>query len=141
MEELRIICEEGLEPVRSTNGAAGYDLKAAHDFTIKPGQSVVVNTGLHIQLPPMHEANVRGRSGMWFKKDITIGQDGTIDEDYTGQIRVKLFNLSSDTAYEFKKFDRIAQMVISKYEILNVVKKEFVDTERSDNGFGHTGMK
>lgn len=138
--ELIIKCEQGLEPIRSTDGAAGYDIKSAHDFTIRPSEMITINTGLAIELPLQHEATVRGRSGMWFNNDIIVGQTGTIDEDYRGEIKVKLFNVGNKT-YTFKKFDRIAQMIIHKYEILNVVKKDFSETSRDSNGFGHTGYE
>ncbi len=98
-------------------------------------------TGVFVQMPEGIEAQVRGRSGLWFKHSITIGQTGTIDSGYTGEISVKLINLSNEFV-RIEKDERIAQIIFAKYENPEFISVEKLDeSDRGNNGFGHTGKK
>jgi dUTP pyrophosphatase len=102
----------------------------------------LVPTGIYIQLPDGYEAQIRPRSGLAAKYGITVtNTPGTIDQDYTGEIKVSLINLSSDN-FVIQPGERIAQMVISKYERIDWDEVATLEeTERGDGGFGSTGMK
>ena len=129
-------------PQYQTEGSSGMDLCAALDNTviIPPFQRVFVPTGIAIELPLGYEAQVRPRSGLSSKHGITlVNCVGTIDSDYRGEIIVPLINLS-DSAYSIQPGERIAQMVISKYERVGVVEvSELNPTHRGIGGFGSTG--
>lgn len=134
-------------PSYSTPGAAGMDLRASIEapLIIQPSERALVPTGIHIQLPQGYEAQIRPRSGLAVKRGVTVlNTPGTIDEDYTGQIQVILINHSTDD-FTILPGDRIAQMVISKYEKIewDTVKtvEDFQETERADGGFGSSGVK
>jgi dUTP pyrophosphatase len=112
------------------------------DVLLKPLQRVLVKTGLFIELAPGYEAQVRPRSGLAFKKGITVlNSPGTIDADYRGEIGVILVNLSDDD-FIITDGERIAQMVISKHEqaIWNEVDS-LENSARGSGGFGSTGVK
>lgn len=118
------------------------DLKAdiLEPVVLKARSSVVIPTNIHIQLPAGYEAQVRGRSGLAFKYDV-ISHVGTIDEDYRGSIGVKLFNLS-DNDFVVKPGERIAQLVVSRYEKVEWEEVSSLDdSERGEGGFGSTGRK
>lgn len=127
-------------PTRANSTDSGMDLYAVEDLWLFPLQSAIVNTGISIQLPPNTEAQIRPRSGLAAKHQITVvNSPGTIDEGYTGEIKVILFNLGVKP-FEIKVGDRIAQMVIApilKPEIELVT--ELNESERGTNGFGSTG--
>ena len=131
-------------PVYETTGSAGMDLRAqlSEPVMLKPLQRALIPTGLFIELPDGYEAQVRPRSGLALKKGVTVlNSPGTIDSDYRGEIKVIMINLSSETTI-INTGERIAQMIISKYE--KVVLKEvdeLNETERGEGGFGHTGVK
>ncbi|MDC3258110.1 MAG: dUTP diphosphatase [Flavobacteriales bacterium] len=131
-------------PQYTTELSAGMDLRANIDvdLLLKPMQRVLVKTGLFIELVPGYEAQVRPRSGLAFKKGITVlNSPGTIDADYRGEIGVILVNLSDDD-FIITDGERIAQMVISKHEqaIWNEVDS-LENSERGSGGFGSTGVK
>ena len=129
-------------PSYATIHSAGLDLKAVltSEVTIKPLERKVVGTGLKIALPEGYEAQVRPRSGLAAKKGITVlNSPGTIDADYRGEIGVILINLSSDN-YVLNPGERIAQLVISKYEKIEWELNQDLDsTERGKKGYGSTG--
>ena len=131
-------------PQYTTELSAGMDLRANIDvdLLLKPMQRVLVKTGLFIELVPGYEAQVRPRSGLAFKKGITVlNSPGTIDADYRGEIGVILVNLS-DEDFIITDGERIAQMVISKHE--QAIWKEvdsLENSERGNGGFGSTGVK
>ena len=131
-------------PNYSTIASAGMDIRANIDnpFTIKPLERTIVKTGLFIEIPVGYEAQVRPRSGLAFKKGITVlNSPGTIDADYRGEIGVILVNLSSEE-FVIEDGERIAQMVISKHEQANWIEVETLEeTERGVEGFGSTGVK
>ena len=130
-------------PKYETLLSAGMDLRASLEspIIIKPFQRLVVKTGLYISLQSGYEAQIRPRSGLALKKGITvINSPGTIDADYRGEIGVILINLS-DSDFEIKSGDRIAQMVIAKHETISwKVVDKLDDSVRGDKGFGSTGV-
>lgn len=131
-------------PQYATALSAGMDLRANLDKPIHlgPMQRYLVPTGLYIALPAGFEAQIRPRSGLALKKGITLlNAPGTIDADYRGEIGVIVMNCS-DTEFVIEDGERIAQMVIARYETVewNAVS-ELDETERGDGGFGHTGHK
>ena len=131
-------------PNYSTNDSAGMDIRANIDnpFTIKPLERTIIKTGLFLELPVGYEAQVRPRSGLAFKKGITVlNSPGTIDADYRGEVGVILVNLSTEE-FVIEDGERIAQMVIAKHEQANWIEVETLkETERGSGGFGSTGVK
>ena len=129
-------------PEYKTEGAAGMDLCAAisEPITLQPLERTLIPTGLKIELEHGYEAQIRPRSGMSIKHGITlINCIGTIDEDYRGEVCVPVVNISNE-AYTIQPEERIAQMVIAKYEQAKIeVVTELTDTERGTGGFGSTG--
>lgn len=131
-------------PQYATALSAGLDLRAnlEEDITLQPMERRLVPTGLSIALPEGYEAQVRPRSGLALKHGITLlNTPGTIDADYRGEIGVIMVNLS-DTPFNITDGDRIAQLVIARYEQAEWEAVEALDsTERGDGGFGHTGKQ
>ena len=129
-------------PSYATGGSAGVDLKANIDdpITLAPLQRVVVPTGLRIALPKGTEAQVRPRSGLAAKHGITVlNTPGTIDADYRGEVGVILINLS-DKDFVINPGERIAQMVLARYERFEWEEVEQLDsTSRGEGGLGSTG--
>jgi dUTP pyrophosphatase len=116
---------------------AGLDLRSLDRVILRPGSPVSVSTGIAIELPPRYEAQVRGRSGLAMRHAISV-HPGTIDPGYRGEIRVIMFNLGH-SEYHVEPGDRIAQLVISKYEAVEWVETELSGTERGEGGLGSTG--
>lgn len=136
---------EGLDlPAYETAGSAGMDLRAAlaegETLLLEPGQRKLIPTGLKIALEPGYEAQVRPRSGLALKHGISApNAPGTIDSDYRGEIGVILIN-HGELPFEIKRGDRVAQMVIARYEQAQMVEVPALDeTDRGDGGFGSTG--
>jgi dUTP pyrophosphatase len=131
-------------PKYETIHSAGMDLRAniENSITLKPLDRVLVPTGLFIELPEGFEAQVRPRSGLAYKKGITVlNTPGTIDADYRGEIGVILINLSNEV-FIIEDSERIAQMIISKHEHIAWDNVEILsDTVRGAGGFGHTGKE
>ncbi len=130
-------------PAYATDLSAGMDLRANIDepIELQPLQRILVPTGLFMALPEGYEAQVRPRSGLAIKKGITVlNSPGTIDADYRGEVCVILVNLSSEP-FLITDGERIAQMVIARYEQVEWSEVEVLsDTERGAGGFGHTGV-
>lgn len=130
-------------PNYETIGSAGMDLRADTDevVTLQPLERTLIPTGLFIELPLGYEAQIRPRSGLAIKKGITlVNSPGTIDADYRGEIKIILINLSNETV-EIQPSERIAQMVIAKYEQISWETVHVLsETERGEGGFGHTGI-
>ena len=128
----------------ATAFSAGMDLRAniEQSVLLTPMERVIIPTGIYIALPEGFEAQIRPRSGLAAKFGITVlNTPGTIDADYRGEIKVILINLSKDT-FEIKCGERIAQMVIVRYEKANWIQTNSLDdTIRGKNGFGSTGTK
>lgn len=115
------------------------DLRAVEDATLEPGVPRLVPTGLTIELPAGFEAQVRPRSGLALKHAITMpNTPGTIDPGYRGEIRVILLNLGREP-YTVRAGDRIAQMVVARYEAVEWVESELADSRRGAGGFGSSG--
>ncbi|MBO9573845.1 MAG: dUTP diphosphatase, partial [Chitinophagaceae bacterium] len=131
-------------PEYATEGSAGMDLRANVDqpVTLNPMERMLIPTGLFIELPEGHEAQVRPRSGLAIKHGLTcLNTPGTIDADYRGEIKVIIINLSQEP-HTIQHGDRIAQMVVNKVEKVKWKMVEKIgDTTRGDGGFGHTGKK
>lgn len=131
-------------PQYATSLSAGMDLRANLEEPIHlgPMQRCLVPTGLYIALPAGFEAQIRPRSGLALKKGITLlNTPGTIDADYRGEIGVIVMNCS-DTEFVIEDGERIAQMVIARYETVEWQPvSELDDTERGAGGFGHTGRQ
>jgi len=118
---------------------AGMDLHAVEEVVLEPGVPALVPTGLAIELPPGYEAQIRPRSGLALRHAITLpNAPATIDPGYRGEIRVILLNLGR-TPYRVHKGDRIAQMVIARYEAIEWVEAELSETRRGEGGFGSSG--
>jgi dUTP pyrophosphatase len=129
-------------PKYETSLSAGMDLRAYLEdpITLYPGARKLIKTGLHIELPEGYEAQVRPRSGLAFKNGITVlNSPGTIDADYRGDLGVILINHSNEN-FIVKSGDRIAQLVILKFERLEWESTEKINsTMRGSSGFGSTG--
>jgi dUTP pyrophosphatase len=131
-------------PAYETTGSAGMDLRANLDapVTLQSLERKLISTGLFIELPLGYEAQIRPRSGMAWKKGLTLlNTPGTIDSDYRGEIKIIVVNLS-DTPQTIEHGERIAQMILAKHE--QAVWSESVqlqETARGAGGFGHTGIK
>lgn len=129
-------------PEYATEGSAGMDLRAnlESSLTLQPLERMLVPTGLFIELPIGHEAQVRPRSGLAIKHGLTcLNSPGTIDADYRGEIKVILINLSNEP-HTIMHGDRIAQMIVGKVEKVKWKRaKKISGTERGEGGFGHTG--
>lgn len=131
-------------PEYETNASAGMDLRANLDTPITLGslERTMVPTGLFIELPIGHEAQVRPRSGLSIKKGITVlNSPGTIDADYRGEIKVVLINLSNED-FVIEDGERIAQMVVAEHATIDWESSvELEETSRGAGGFGSTGEK
>ncbi|MDB9931163.1 dUTP diphosphatase [Flavobacteriales bacterium] len=131
-------------PQYATPQSAGLDLRAnlEESITLKPLERRLIPTGLHIALPDGYEAQVRPRSGLAYKKGVTVlNAPGTIDADYRGDIGVILINMSNEN-FVVENGERVAQLVIAKYDQAewNLVA-ELSETNRGEGGFGSTGVK
>ena len=131
-------------PSHATDRSAGVDLRAAvpadAPLTLAPGARALVPTGLSIALPPDCEGQVRPRSGLAVKHGITvINAPGTIDADYRGEVKVALVNLG-DAAFAIERGERIAQLVVARYERVQWEEVDTLETTtRGSGGFGSTG--
>jgi len=130
-------------PQYATTGSAGMDLRANIDTPIilQPLERYLVPTGIFIQLPQGYEGQIRPRSGLSIKKGITlINAVGTIDSDYTGEIKLGIVNLSREL-YTIQDGERLAQLVVARYEQIAWENVDSLETtKRGDGGFGSTGM-
>ena len=136
------VINKGELPFYATSQSAGMDLKAniTEPIILKPLDRKLVGTGLFIALPEGFEAQIRPRSGLALKKGITVlNTPGTVDADYRGEVGVILINLSNED-YTIQPGERIAQMVINKFEQVELEVVDTLDeTERGIGGYGHTG--
>ena len=129
-------------PSYKTGGSAGIDLQAniSAPVELKPLGRVLIPTGLYVEIPKGYEGQIRG-SGLALKHGITLANGiGTIDSDYRGEIKVILINLGEEV-FIINPSDRIAQLVLSKYESIEFDEVDILDkTIRGKGGFGHTGV-
>ncbi len=131
-------------PEFATVDSAGMDLRAHLDSPVilRPGERLLIPTGLCIALPQGLEAQVRPRSGLAYKHGVTVlNSPGTIDADYRGDVGVLLINHGKEV-FEVAPGDRIAQLVVARYErfVWRPVE-DLDDTARGDGGFGHSGKR
>jgi dUTP pyrophosphatase len=143
--EVKILNKSGFDlPQYATIHSAGMDLRAkiTENIIIDPLKRVLVPTGIHIELPEGYEAQIRPRSGLAAKHGIGIvNSPGTIDADYRGEIKIILVNLS-DKPFELTPGERVAQMIIAKFQRVQWVEcDELTQSERGEGGFGSTGKK
>ncbi len=122
-------------------GDAGMDVCSAIDYEVKGGEHAIIPTGLKLGIPYGYEIQIRPRSGLAAKHKITIlNSPGTIDHQYRGELKVVVIN-HSNKPFKINKGDRIAQMVLKPVVFAEVIEKEELeDTQRSNNGFGSTGL-
>jgi dUTP pyrophosphatase len=118
---------------------AGMDLHAVEEVTLAPGVPAMVPTGLTVEIPAGFEAQVRPRSGLALKHAITMpNAPGTIDPGYRGEVRVIMLNLGRDP-YTIHPGDRIAQMIVARYEPVEWQEGALADSARGTGGFGSSG--
>ena len=145
---LKVKLDEGaFIPSKAYSTDAGYDLKSPIPISIPPKSSIIINTGIHVQIPHSYAGLLVSKSGLNINHDIT--STGLIDEGYTGPIIVKLYNMN-DKYYNIARGDKITQLVLIKtnYLDIEVIKndEEFKITNenekcncRGNNGFGSSG--
>lgn len=136
--DMKIKLDEGaFPPVREHDTDAGMDIMTPTALCIRPGASLAVDTGVHIQLPHGTVGMLKSKSGLNVKWGIQ--SEGVIDEGYTGSIVAKLYN-NGDKTVMFQRGDKITQLVVLPclYTSIKIVQK-LDDSERGDNGFGSTG--
>lgn len=129
-------------PSYKTNGASGMDLMAfiEQPIKLKPGKSCLVPTGLSVAFPEEYEIQIRPRSGLAAKNNITVlNTPGTIDSDYRGELKIILFNHGNEN-FLINNSDRIAQMILTPIIKMELQETdELPDTVRGEGGFGSTG--
>jgi dUTP pyrophosphatase len=140
--ELKVkkIEKKAILPRYAHTGDAGLDLFSVERKTIPPGESAIIRTGIVIQLPPHTEAQVRPRSGLALKHQVTVlNTPGTIDYGYRGEVKVILFN-HGKTEFVVEQGKKIAQMVIKPVLTVEITQvEELSETQRGEGGFGSTG--
>jgi dUTP pyrophosphatase len=136
-------CEDLPLPEKMSEQASGFDLRAAvtEPLLIEPRQWKLIPTGIALEMPAGLEAQVRPRSGLAFKKGITVlNAPGTIDADYRGELRILLINLGEEI-FTIERGDRIAQLVFQQVPQVRLTPaRELSETARGSGGFGHTGI-
>ncbi len=144
LTNVRIISESGILPAYETVGSAGMDVRAflKEPIRLAPGERALIPTGIRIELPMGLEAQIRARSGLSIRHGLAmVNGVGTIDSDYRGEIMIPMINLGDETVL-IENGDRLAQMVIARYERVSwEPATKLSETERSEGGFGHTGIK
>ena len=129
---------DAIIPTRGSGGAVGYDLYSTDEVVIPPTHRALIGTGVAIVLPPGVYGRVAPRSGLAVKNGIQVGA-GVVDPDYTGEVKVVLFN-HGDKDFEVKRGERIAQLVLERCETPDVEEIGLLEeTERGAGGFGSTG--
>jgi len=128
-------------PTRGSDKSAGLDLYSIDTVTVRPGKMVLISTGLAVELPEGCEGQIRPRSGLALKHGITVlNAPGTIDEDYTGALKVLLVN-HSQLPHLIEEGHKVAQLVVAPVLYPRaVLAEEIKETARGDAGFGSTGV-
>lgn len=128
-------------PAYATLHSSGMDLRCADSLTLDPGVVTLVPTGLAIEIPEGCEGQVRPRSGLALQHSVTcLNSPGTIDADYRGEVKIIMINHGKHPV-SFERGSRIAQLVIAKYERVEIIEAEaLAETVRSTGGFGHSGV-
>lgn len=140
--KIKLLTDDALLPLQANEGDAGFDLYAAEEQVIEPGETALIATGISIELPKGTEAQVRPRSGLALKHSVTVlNSPGTVDEGYRGEIKVILIN-HGKAAFKVEKHMRIAQMVIATVPTVTITQvEELSQSQRGAGGFGSTGLK
>lgn len=130
-------------PEYKTDGSAGMDLcsSSVSKIIIKSGESELIPTNIILQIPTGYEAQIRPRSGLALNHGITVlNSPGTVDSDYRGEVKVLLINHSKED-FTINFGDRIAQMIIAKYERASLLESDLIsETKRGEGGYGSTGV-
>ena len=139
---IKLLDPELPAPAYAKPGDAGADLRSRIDFELEPGERALVPTGVAIALPEGYVGLVHPRSGLATKNGITIvNAPGTVDSGYRGELMVTLLNTDKTKSFHVQRGDRIAQLVIQKYEHATfTVVDELEQTERGSRGFGSSGI-
>ncbi len=133
--------KDAVVPKYEREDDAACSLRVVEDYIVKPGKRVLAKTGLKIAIPPGFEAQIRPRSGLAWKKGLTVvNTPGTIDAGYRGEIMIALINLG-DEDVAIRKGDAVAQMKFSSvFTGFFIEKNELEKSDRAEGGFGHTGQ-
>ena len=139
---IKLLDPELPAPAYAKPGDAGADLRSRIDFELEPGERALVPTGVAIALPEGYVGLVHPRSGLATKNGITIvNAHGTVDSGYRGELMVTLLNTDKTKSFHVQRGDRIAQLIIQKYEHATfTVVDELDQTERGSSGFGSSGI-
>jgi dUTP pyrophosphatase len=136
--EVQRLCSQAIIPRRATVGSVGYDLFSIEDVTVNPNELACVSTGIAVKLPIGTYGRVAPRSGFTVKYNTHVGA-GVIDPDYTGEIKVVLYNVGKIPT-RIKAFERIAQLIVEKCSTPQVIEVSAItETLRGNGGFGSTG--
>lgn len=139
--KIKLVSPNAVVPAYGSKCAAGMDLYSSDAYSIAPGETVLVHTGISMEIPDGYFGAIYPRSGLATKRGLRLANCvGVVDSDYRGEVMVALHNDSTDTQF-VELHDRIAQMVIQPcwYPYVLEVVNELSDTERGSGGFGHTG--
>lgn len=137
------ISDDIVTPLYASEGDAGMDIRASVDIVIKPHETKLVSTGIKIAIPTGYEIQIRPRSGMSLKTNLRIANSpGTIDSGYRDELKIIVTNISMNEDLIIKKNDRIAQMVLCKYETISFKEVEDITTIEGNRGggLGHSGI-
>lgn len=139
---IKLLDPELPAPAYAKPGDAGADLRSRIDFELEPGERALVPTGVAIALPEGYVGLVHPRSGLATKNGITIvNAPGTVDSGYRGELMVTLLNTDKTKSFHVQRGDRIAQLIIQKYEHATfTIVDELEQTERGSSGFGSSGI-
>ena len=139
--KIKKIHPDAVIPKYAHKGDAGMDLFSCEDYTLKPKERKLFGIGLKVEIPEGYEMQIRPKSGLSLKHGITVlNTPGTIDSGYRGEVGVILINHGEED-YEIKQGEKIAQAVIKKIEIVEVIEVEKLgETFRGERGFGSTGL-
>ena len=142
MTKIKKLSSTAIIPLRGTDGAAGFDLYSNDETAqIEPGKTVPIHTGIAIELSPMTAGLILARSGLATKRGLRPANCvGLIDPDYRGELIVALHN-DSDEVQVINNGDRIAQLMVCRFETGIEIADELSDTERGGDGFGSTGIR
>ncbi len=137
--KIQKIKDNAIIPHYAHDGDAGLDLYSTEDYLLKPGERVLVSTGIKIAVPKGYEAQVRPKSGLALKHGLSVvNTPGTIDAGYRGEVGVIVINLGKEDV-KIEKEKKVAQMVFNKVEEATFSEEELDDTKRGIGGFGSTG--
>ncbi len=139
--KIKKIKESAILPHYAHKGDAGVDIYSIENYVLRPGQRILVSTGLSMAIPKGYEGQIRPKSGLALKHGITTcNSPGTIDSGYRGEIRVIVINHGSEE-FKIEKETKIAQMIFNKVEEAEFEEvEELENTRRGNEGFGSTGL-